>query len=203
VSWPRVASSAPVLETVAGWPGVVSAGEAYGEAVIVVERGAVVDTLRRLRDEHQFQQLMCVGGADWPARPDRFEVAWELLSLTANRRVRVKAFAAEGEAMPSVVALWPVAGWFEREVWDLYGVPFEGNPDLRRILTDYGFEGHPFRKDFPLTGFTELRYSEEEKRVVQQPVRLTQEFRDFDFLSPWDGARYVLPGDEKAAEARP
>mgnify|MGYP005853593919 FL=1 len=201
MSWPRVLSAAPVLEAAAHWPGVVEAAERLGEAVLVVEPGAVAATLERLRDEQAFQQLMCIAGADWPARPDRFEVAWELLSLTANRRIRVKTFVAEGVAVASVVHLWPVAGWFEREIWDLYGVPFEGNPDLRRILTDYGFEGHPFRKDFPLTGFTELRYSEEQKRVVQEPVRLAQEFRNFDFLSPWEGARYVLPGDEKAAEA--
>lgn len=191
-------SAAPVLEAARAWPGVADAWERLNESVLVVERGAVSEVLRRLRDEHAFQQLMCISGADWPARPDRFEVAWELLSLTANRRIRVKTFAAEGETVPSAVALWPVAGWFEREIWDLYGVPFEGNPDLRRILTDYGFEGHPFRKDFPLTGYTELRWSEEQKRVVQEPVRLAQEFRNFDFLSPWEGARYVLPGDEKA-----
>lgn len=198
MSWPRMSSAAPVLEAARAWPGVSDASERLGEAVLLVERGAVPEVLRRLRDECSFQQLMCISGADWPARPDRFEVAWELLSLTANRRIRVKTFAAEGETVPSVVALWPVAGWFEREIWDLYGVPFEGNPDLRRILTDYGFEGHPFRKDFPLTGFTELRWSEEQKRVVQEPVKLAQEFRNFDFLSPWEGARYVLPGDEKA-----
>lgn len=198
MSWPRMSSAAPVLEAARTWPGVTDAWERLDESVLVVERGAAPEVLRRLRDEHAFQQLMCISGADWPARPDRFEVAWELLSLTANRRIRVKTFAAEGETVPSVVALWPVAGWFEREIWDLYGVPFEGNPDLRRILTDYGFEGHPFRKDFPLTGFTELRWSEEQKRVVQEPVKLAQEFRNFDFLSPWEGARYVLPGDEKA-----
>jgi NADH-quinone oxidoreductase subunit C len=139
-------------------------------------------------------------GCDYPERPLRFEVNYCLLSLTKNRRVRVRTMTDDKVPVPSVTAIWPVAGWLEREIWDLYGVLFEGNADHRRILTDYGFAGHPFRKDFPLTGYVELRYSEEEKRVVYEPVKLAQDFRSFDFMSPWEGADYILPGDEKAKE---
>ena len=164
----------------------------------IIER--IEDALRLLRDEHEYQQLMEIAGVDYPTREERFDVVYMLLSLTRNHRVMVKVRAAEDTPVPTVTTLWPNAGWLEREVFDLYGVIFEGNTDLRRILTDYGFEGHPFRKDFPLTGYTELRYSEEEKRVVYEPVDLPQDFRTFEFMSPWEGADYVLPGDEKAAE---
>ncbi|MDT7933563.1 MAG: NADH-quinone oxidoreductase subunit C [Sphingomonadaceae bacterium] len=203
MSFPRVASAAGLIEPARSWPGVLHAVEAVGETALSVERGALVAVLKRLRDEHQFQQLMCISGVDYPERAERFEVVYDLLSLTANSRIRVKCTTDEDEAVPSVVDLWPVAGWFEREIWDLYGVIFDGNPDLRRIVTDYGFQGHPLRKDFPLTGYVEMRYSEKHKRVVYEPVTLPQDFRSFDFLSPWEGARYVLPGDEKATAAAP
>jgi len=140
---------------------------------------------------------MDICGVDWPERPERFDVVYNLLSLKHNQRIRVKVAVREDEPVPSVVGIFPSAGWYEREVWDLYGVPFAGNPDLRRILTDYGFDGHPLRKDFPLTGFVELRYDDEQKRVVYEPVKLTQDFRSFDFLSPWEG---MLAGDEKATK---
>jgi NADH-quinone oxidoreductase subunit C len=156
-----------------------------------------------LRDRFDYQQLMEIAGVDYPQRPERFEVVYHLLSLTKNHRIRVRVSTDEETPVPSITSLWPVAGWLEREIFDLYGVIFEGNDDLRRILTDYGFRGHPFRKDFPLTGYVELRYSEEQKRVVYEPVRLPQDFRPFDFLSPWEGARYILPGDEKASPEAP
>ena len=140
---------------------------------------------------------MEIAGVDYPERPDRFEVVYCLLSLTRNHRIRVHVQTDEVKPVPSVTGIWPVAGWLEREVYDMYGVLFEGNPDLRRILTDYGFVGHPQRKDFPLTGYVELRYSEETKRVAYEPVKLAQDFRTFDFMSPWEGAEYILPGDEK------
>jgi len=178
----------------------LDAQELVGELTVTVRRAALLDVMRHLRDdpELRFGQLMDIAGVDYPDRPERFEVNYHLLSLKANRRIRVKLTVNEDDAVPSVTGLWPVAGWFEREIWDMYGVLFEGNPDLRRILTDYGFSGHPFRKDFPLSGYVELRYSEEHKRVVYEPVKLAQDFRAFDFLSPWEGAQYVLPGDEKA-----
>ena len=177
---------------------VVASREEHGEVVINVERTAIADVLRQLRDEHDYQQMMEIAGADYPDRAERFDVVYMLLSLTKNSRIIVKVTAAEHTPVPTITGLWPNAGWLEREVYDMYGVVFEGNPDLRRILTDYGFEGHPFRKDFPLTGYQELRYSEDEKRVVYEPVKLAQDFRQFDFMSPWEGADYVLPGDEKA-----
>lgn len=200
---PQVASSAALLGPALGWPGVLDAAEALGEVTLTVAREAIVATLTLLRDRHGFQQLMCISGVDYPERTERFEIVYELLSLTLNQRLRVKVLTDEGQPVPGVTSLWPVAGWFEREIWDLYGVLFEGNPDLRRILTDYGFQGHPFRRDFPLTGHVELRYSDEEKRVVYEPVRLAQDFRSFDFLSPWEGAHYVLPGDEKVSGQTP
>jgi len=177
------------------------AKEAVGEVTLTVRRDAVADVCRTLRDRFEYQQLMEIAGVDYPQRPERFEVVYHLLSLTRNHRIRVKVSTDEDTAVPSVTGLWPVAGWLEREVFDLYGVIFDGNDDLRRILTDYGFQGFPFRKDFPLTGHVELRYSEEQKRVVYEPVKLAQDFRPFDFLSPWEGAAYILPGDEKAPEA--
>ena len=175
-----------------------------GELRRLVARRDVAKALLALRDTDglDYQQLVEIAGADYPERAERFEVNYCLLSLTRNRRIRVKATTDEASPVPSVVGLWPVAGWLEREVWDMFGVSFEGNPDHRRILTDYGFTGHPFRKDFPLTGHVELRYSETEKRVVYEPVKLAQDFRSFDFMSPWEGADYVLPGDEKATEAK-
>ena len=159
--------------------------------------------LRVLRDQFHYQQLMEIAGVDYPERPERFEVCYHLLSLTRNRRIRVRISTDEDTPVPSLTGIWPVANWLEREVYDMYGVLFENHPDLRRILTDYGFQGHPQRRDFPLTGYVELRYSEEHKRVVYEPVKLAQDFRSFDFLSPWEGAKYVLPGDEKAKPEAP
>ena len=169
-----------------------------GELTITVAREAIVDAARTLRDRFGYQQLMEIAGVDYPERPERFEVNYHFLSVTENHRVRLKVMTDEDAPVPSLTGLWPVAGWLEREVFDLYGVGFSGNPDLRRILTDYGFEGHPLRKDFPQTGYVELRYSEAEKRVVYEPVSLPQDFRTFDFLMPWEGPEYRLPGDEKA-----
>ncbi len=174
-----------------------------GELVLTVKRESLHGMIAFLKSDAQcqFQQLVDVCGADYPARgPARFDVVYNLLSLRLNHRVRIKTALREGETVASVVDLYPAAGWFEREAWDLYGIVFEGNPDLRRILTDYGFEGHPLRKDFPLTGFVELRYDETEKRIVYEPVQLTQDYRNFDFMSPWEGMTGVqlLPGDEKA-----
>ena len=172
------------------------------ETAFDVDRESLIDVLRALRDDHDYQQLMEIAGVDHPSRPERFEVVYCLLSLTRNHRVRVHVTTDEATPLPTATILWPVAGWLEREVFDMYGVAFAGHPDLRRILTDYGFNGHPQRKDFPLTGHVELRYSEAEKRVVYEPVSLPQDFRNFDFLMPWEGAEYRLPGDEKAtAEA--
>lgn len=176
----------------------LDAQEAHGEILLNVKRDNIEDVLRLLRDTHEYQQLMEIAGVDYPSRAERFEVVYCLLSLTKNHRLIVKTSTDEATPVPTVTTLWPNAGWLEREVFDLYGVVFDGNTDLRRILTDYGFEGHPFRKDFPLTGYVELRYSEEEKRVVYEPVELAQDLRQFDFMSPWEGAEYVLPGDEKA-----
>jgi NADH-quinone oxidoreductase subunit C len=183
----------------------IEAKDLVGEITLVVARESVVEVLRKLRDTPglEYQQLMEIAGVDYPDRAERFEVVYHLLSLTKNRRIRVKVSTDEGTPVPSVTGLWPVAGWLEREVFDMYGVAFTGNADLRRILTDYGFEGYPQRKDFPLTGHVELRYSEAEKRVVYEPVQLPQDFRTFDFLMPWEGADYVLPGDEKAQPEAP
>ena len=171
-----------------------------GELGVHVQRGAIVRVLTFLRDDAncQFKCLMDVCGVDYPERDERFEVVYNLLSLKHNLRVRVKLSTDEETPVPSVTGVFNSAGWWEREAWDLFGIYFSDHPDLRRILTDYGFEGHPLRKDFPLTGYVEMRYDDEEKRVVYEPVSLTQEFRSFDFLSPWEGAKYVLPGDEKS-----
>lgn len=176
----------------------VEAHEEHGELLFTVHRGSIEDALRILRDDHEYQQLMEIAGVDYPSRPERFEVVYMLLSVTKNSRIMVKCTASEDTPVPTVTTLWPNAGWLEREVFDMYGVLFDGNTDLRRILTDYGFEGHPFRKDFPLTGYVELRYSEDQKRVVYEPVELAQDLRQFDFMSPWEGAEYILPGDDKA-----
>ena len=171
---------------------------AADEDSITVDRTAIAGVMIALRDNLEYQQLMEIAGVDYPDRAERFEVVYHLLSVTRNHRLRVRVSTDDATPVPSIVPVWPVAGWLEREVFDMYGVLFAGNPDLRRILTDYGFQGHPQRKDFPLTGYIELRYSEEDKRVVYEPVKLAQDFRNFDFLSPWEGADYVLPGDEKA-----
>ncbi len=203
-SAPRFASNEGVIETLGKALGarLVSAVEQHGEIVLTVARGEIENALRILRDEHQYQQLMEIAGVDYPQRAERFDVVYMLLSVTKNHRLLVKVNAAENTPVPTVTTLWPNAGWLEREVFDMYGVIFEGNQDLRRILTDYGFEGHPFRKDFPLTGYVELRYSQEQGRVVYEPVKLNQDLRQFDFMSPWEGAEYVLPGDEKAEEKK-
>ncbi len=171
--------------------------EANGEVAILVKTAKLAGVMLQLRDVCEYQQLVEIAGVDWPERELRFEVVYMLLSLTKNHRIRVHVDTTEDVPVPSVTGIWPVAGWLEREVFDMYGVLFSGNSDLRRILTDYGFVGHPQRKDFPLTGYVELRYSEEEKRVKYEPVQLAQDFRSFDFMSPWEGADYILPGDEK------
>ena len=183
----------------------MDARDEVGEVTLVVKREAIATVLQALRDTPglEYQQLMEIAGVDYPQRPERFEVVYHLLSVTRNHRIRVRVMTDEDKPVPSVTGLWPVAGWLEREVFDMFGVIFEGNDDLRRILTDYGFRGHPFRKDFPLSGYVECRYSEEQKRVVYEPVRLAQDFRSFDFLSPWEGAEYILPGDEKVAGEAP
>jgi len=181
----------------------ISGKEEVEEVSIDVARESVADVLRTLRDRLDYQQLMEIAGVDYPERAERFEVVYHLLSVTKNHRIRIRVSTDEMKPVPTVTNVYPVAGWLEREIFDMYGVVFEGNPDLRRILTDYGFRGHPQRKDFPLTGYVELRYSEEEKRVVYEPVSLAQDFRTFDFLSPWEGAEYIMPGDEKAQGEAP
>ena len=172
-----------------------------GELTIAVEASRVLDVLTWLQGPGDFKILVDLCGNDWPQRAKRFDVVYHLLSLTRNLRIRVKAQVGEGESIASIIGPYPAANWFEREAFDMYGIAFDGHPDLRRILTDYGFSGYPLRKDFPLTGYVELRYDDQLKRVVYQPVQLVQEFRDFDFMSPWEGAPHILPGDEKAAMA--
>ena len=204
---PKMASDEGVIKAARAALGdaLLDAKEAVGEITLTVSGDSIVEVCRALRDTPglEYQQLMEIAGADYPDRAQRFDVNYHLLSLTKNRRIRVKVMTDEVTPIPTVTVLWPVAGWLEREVYDMYGVIFAGNPDLRRILTDYGFEGHPFRKDFPLTGHVELRYSEAEKRVVYEPVNLPQDFRAFDFLMPWEGPEYRLPGDEKATPEQP
>ncbi|RVC82135.1 MAG: NADH-quinone oxidoreductase subunit C [Mesorhizobium sp.] len=175
---------------------------AYGELTVSVEPNNLIEVATFLRDDQrcQFISIIDVCGADYPSRAKRFDVVYHLLSPKQNVRIRLKVQADEETLVPSLTAVYPGADWFERETYDLYGVLFSGHPDLRRILTDYGFEGHPLRKDFPLTGFVEVRYDDEAKRVIYEPVELKQEFRNFDFLSPWEGTDYVLPGDEKAKQ---
>ena len=170
-----------------------------GELVLYVERDSIVKTMTFLRDNGncQFKQLMDICGVDFPEREQRFDVVYNLLSLIHNSRVRVKLQTNENNQVPSICNVFSSAAWWEREAWDLYGIFFSEHPDLRRILTDYGFDGHPLRKDFPLTGYLEVRYDDEQKRVVYEPVKLTQEYRNFDFLSPWEGMQNELPGDEK------
>ena len=199
---PKMASDEGVIDAARKALGdaLLDATEHVGEIMLTVKRDEITNVLKILRDTPglEYQQLMEIAGVDYPERSERFDINYCLLSLTKNRRIKVKVMTDEATPVPTITGLWPVAGWLEREVFDMYGVGFSGNPDLRRILTDYGFEGYPFRKDFPLTGHVELRYSEAEKRVVYEPVSLPQDFRSFDFLMPWQGAEYVLPGDEKA-----
>jgi len=174
---------------------------AYGELSLTVEADRFLETVTYLRDDPAclFISFIDLTAVDYPAREKRFDVVTHLLSPKYNRRIRLKVAAGDSEAIPSLSGLYPAANWYEREVYDLFGIVFAGHPDLRRLLTDYGFDGHPMRKDFPMTGYVEVRYDDEQKRVVYEPVRLTQEFRSFDFLSPWEGEiDYVLPGDEKA-----
>jgi NADH-quinone oxidoreductase subunit C len=175
---------------------------AFSELTLEADAARIVAVLTQLRDDPtcRFQQLIDLCGADYPDRPKRFDVVYHLLSMTSNRRIRVKIQVGEGEAVPTVTGVYPCADWFEREAFDMFGVPFEGHPDLRRLLTDYGFDGYPLRKDFPMTGYVEVRYDDGQKKVVYEPVKIT-EFRAFDFLSPWEGAEYALPGDEKAKDA--
>ena len=175
----------------------------HGELSVHVARGTILDVLTHLRDDPQcrFTVLCDICGVDYPDRPLRFEVVYNLLSMSRNLRIRLKLETDEENPVPSATRIFSAAGWWEREAWDLYGIYFSDHPDLRRILTDYGFDGHPLRKDFPLTGYVELRYDEDQKRVVYEPVKLKQEFRSFDFLSPWEGMGRILPGDEKASGA--
>jgi len=178
---------------------------AYGELTVVVKREAIVQVLKTLRDDarSQFEVLIDLCGVDYPQRAQRFDVVYHLLSPRLNQRMRVKLETDETTPVPSVIPVYSAANWYEREAFDMYGILFSDHPDLRRLLTDYGFQGYPLRKDFPLTGYVEVRYDDEKKRVVYEPVKLTQEFRSFDFESPWEGPNYVLPGDEKASGPPP
>jgi NADH-quinone oxidoreductase subunit C len=186
------------LGPVSGW------SVAYGELTIQADAASIVEVVTFLRDDPrcQFWSFIDITAIDWPGRDKRFDVVYHFLSPKLNQRIRIKVQTDEVTPVPSIIAVFPGADWFEREAYDLYGVLFTGHPDMRRILTDYGFEGYPLRKDFPLTGFVEVRYDDDAKRVVYEPVRLNQEFRNFDFLSPWEGPDFPLPGDEKA-EAKP
>jgi NADH-quinone oxidoreductase subunit C len=179
---------------------VVTHAVVRNELTVTVKPDEIVRVVRFLRDDPrcEFRSIIDVTAVDWPQRENRFDVVYHFLSPTKNARVRVKVEVGETTAVPSIIEVFPGANWFERETYDLYGIVFTGHPDMRRLLTDYGFEGHPLRKDFPLTGFVEVRFDDEAKRVVYDRVKLTQEFRNFDFLSPWEGTDYVLPGDEKA-----
>jgi len=176
---------------------VIGSTIAFGELTLTVERDAILDIAAYLRGDASFISIVDICGVDYPDREERFEVVYHFLSPTLNARLRLKITTDERTPVPSLTSVFPGADWYEREAYDLYGILFSGHPDLRRILTDYGFDGHPMRKDFPLTGFVEVRYDEERKRVVYEPVKLQQEFRSFDYLSPWEGTDYVLPGDEK------
>ncbi len=197
----RLAALATTIET--GFAGVSRAGLEGGEVVVHASRDGLTGLLTALRDDPRTlcEQAMDICGVDWPERAERFDIVYNLLSVSLNHRVRVIVTTDEARPVPSASLIWPSATWWEREVWDLYGVRFDGLADHRRILTDYGFEGHPLRKDFPLTGYVELRYDEDRKQVVYEPVKLTQDFRNFQFLSPWEGMT-TLPGDEKAHLAR-
>ena len=188
---------------VASIPGVTGTRWQHGELTADASRDSIVGVMTALRDDPRFafEQLMDLCGVDWPERAERFEVVYNLLSVSLNQRIRVVVTADETTPVPSVLTVWPAATWWEREAWDLFGIVFSGQPDLRRILTDYGFEGHPLRKDFPLTGYVEVRCDEDRKSVIYEPVKLTQDFRSFDFLSPWE-AITTLPGDEKVFTER-
>ena len=181
--------------------GVISAVEAFGELTVTVSLGNLLDLMAHLKADPstRMTSLVDITAVDHPERADRFDVVYHLLSMYTNGRIRVKAHVADTAMVPSLISVYPAANWFEREVYDLFGILFDGHGDLRRILTDYGFRGHPLRKDFPTTGYTEVRYDEVQKRVVYEPVKLVQEYRQFDFMSPWEGAQYILPGDEKKA----
>jgi NADH-quinone oxidoreductase subunit C len=181
-------------DVVVGWE------VAFGELNVTVRPEALPAFVEFLKTDRgcRFSTLVDITAVDYPEREERFDVVYHFLSMYQNHRIRVKAAVDEGDMVPSIVAVYPAANWFEREIFDMFGIIFKGHPDLRRILTDYGFRGHPLRKDFPTTGFTEVRYDEVEKRVVYEPVSLEQEYRQFDFMSPWEGAEYLLPGDEKA-----
>lgn len=181
-------------------PGVTAHSVAYGELTLHATRETIVQTLEALRDDAKgrFINFIDLAGVDHPGRGERFDVVYHMMSPHLNQRIRIKITTDEMQPVPSITGPFPGAVWFEREAYDMFGILFSGHPDLRRILTDYGFDGHPLRKDFPLTGFHEVRYDDQEKRVVYEPVKLNQEFRNFDFLSPWEGTNYVLPGDEKA-----
>lgn len=194
---------AELAEAVAALPGVRATFVEKGEVVAHADRDTLYPLVMTLRDDPRFafEQVMDICGVDWPEREERFDVVYNLLSVSLNQRLRVIVTTDEVKPVPSVHTVWPVATWWEREAWDLFGIVFSGQPDLRRILTDYGFDGHPLRKDFPLTGYVEVRYDEDRKAVVYEPVRLTQDFRSFDFLSPWE-ALTTLPGDEKVHAAR-
>jgi NADH-quinone oxidoreductase subunit C len=179
--------------------GLLATTLAFGELTIGVARDQIVAIMTRLKAKpYRFHQLIDITGVDYPKNAERFEVVYHLLAMGSNLRLRVKVTTDEKLPVPSLIAVYPNANWYEREAFDMYGILFSDHPDLRRILTDYGFEGYPLRKDFPMTGHVEVRYDEQQKRVVYEPVKLVQEFRRFDFLSPWEGASYVLPGDEKA-----
>ncbi|MES2722505.1 MAG: NADH-quinone oxidoreductase subunit C [Pseudomonadota bacterium] len=200
MSWPVEISTLESLgqQLVADSAGAVAGySVAFGELTLTAPVGRVVQALTLMRDRFGFAQLIDLCGVDYPERPQRFDVVYHLLSLTKNQRLRLKVQTDEDTAVPTATGVYPCADWYEREAFDMYGIFFEGHPDLRRILTDYGFHGHPLRKDFPMTGYVELRYDDELKRVVYEPVK-SVEFRNWDFLSPWEGADYILPGDEKS-----
>ena len=183
---------------------VISSDVAFGELTITISVQSAASFAEFLRDDKNclFSSLVDITAVDWPERPERFDMVWHFLSMYRNQRIRVKALVREDQMVPSLTSVHPCADWFEREVFDMFGILFSGHPDLRRLLTDYGFRGHPLRKDFPTTGYVEVRYDEVLKRVVYEPVKLTQEYRQFDFLSPWEGAKYILPGDEKSEGAK-
>ena len=203
MSWPITEDALQALgnEIVTSAAGAVAGYDvAYGELTLTAPANRILQALTQLRDQFGFEQLIDLCGVDYPDRVQRFDVVYHLLSLTKNYRCRLKIQTDEDTPVPTITGVYPCADWFEREAFDMYGIFFEGHPDLRRILTDYGFHGHPLRKDFPMTGYVELRYDDELKRVVYEPVKAV-EYRNWDFLSPWEGADYVLPGDEKVAGA--
>ena len=180
---------------------VLDATVAFGELTVTSTVSGIVDLIEFLRSDSscRFSTLVDITAVDYPSRQQRFDVVWHFLSMYQNHRIRVKVAIREDEMLPTLTAIYPAANWFEREIFDMFGILFTGHPDLRRILTDYGFSGHPLRKDFPTTGYVEVRYDDAEKRVIYEPVSLVQEYRQFDFLSPWEGVQYALPGDEKGA----